>query len=134
MNTKDFFKAARYYDQRKEKLNEQIERLRSRAEGTTPSYKPKVKGGERKSRYDGIPKLLELEQQVDDMDRQFNAVLGEIRAVKDPRQQDVLWLYYIDSWSWKEICTALDLSRTLAWQTHAEALEAIDATKSQHIE
>ena len=71
-----------------------------------------------------------LDREIDEVVRQELAAMGQIDALPDPRQREVLGYRYLNGWDWKEIARRMGYSPDWVKHMHADALRAAEMLRN----
>ena len=126
MTAKEFLRRARSVDRHVDEAQERLERIRERLEsGRRSSITGMPRGGSSDWTLTA-DKLIDLEQVVNARTRELVrwklAAIDAIRAVDDPRQVEVLELYYIDGFTWEQVASMMGLDLRWVYRLHGKAL------------
>ncbi|MBR2502711.1 MAG: DUF1492 domain-containing protein [Oscillospiraceae bacterium] len=96
---------------------------------SSPGFGERVQAGKSNSEEAKVAKLMaEADRRAKDMD---NAILQlekrkkAINALKDGNQKKVLWLRYIEHYSWEDVCLSMSYSRTRVNEIHDAGVNRI---------
>lgn len=113
MNAKEYLRQIRIYDKRIEQKVEEMESLRSIAEGTGIRLDPdKTSSSPNLQKMEeAVVRLCDLEAEVgDDVKRYIdlrNRIINEIHSIGDARYEEVLYLRYVSFMRMEEICCVM---------------------------
>ncbi len=128
MTAKEFLRRARSVDRRVNEAQERVERLRARLEAGRMSSVTGMPRGGRSDWTETADRLIELEQVVNQRTRELVrwklAAIDAIRAVEEPREAEVLELYYIDGLTWEQVAQRMGF-KDVRWvyELHGRALK-----------
>jgi DNA-directed RNA polymerase specialized sigma24 family protein len=129
MTAKEFLRRARNVDRRVDEATERVDRLRAKLEAGRMS---KITGMPRGGSEDWTAtadKLIELEKRVNARIRELvrikHAAMDAIDLVDDSRLREVLELYYIDGYSWKQVSDQMGLDERWVFRLHGKGLQKI---------
>ena len=71
-----------------------------------------------------------LDREIDEVARQELAAMGQIDALADLRQREVLTYRYLNGWKWKEIARRMGYSPDWVKHMHADAIRAAETLKN----
>ena len=129
MTAKEFLRRARNVDRRVDEATERVDRLRAKLEAGRMS---KITGMPRGGSEDWTAtadKLIELEKRVNARIRELVRVkhlaMDAIDRVDEARLREVLELYYIDGFAWKDVAERMKLEERQVFRLHGKALQRI---------
>ena len=129
MTAKEFLRRARSVDRRVDEAQERVERLRARLESGRMSSVTGMPRGGGSDWTETADRLIELEQVVNQRTRELVrwklAAIDAIRAVEEPREAEVLELYYIDGLTWEQVAKRIGLDLRWVYRLHGRALTAV---------
>lgn len=133
MTAKEFLRRARTIDRRVDESVERAERLQARLEaGRMSSITGMPRGGGADWTVTA-DRLIELEQVVNRRTRELVRwkllAIDAIRAVEDPRQAELLELYYIDGYTWEQVAERMGITERWALILHGRALLQVTVPK-----
>lgn len=113
-----------------ESIWERMQKLRSRTEGTTPSYSTQPHGGGTSDKVgDGVAELDKLltqfEREVDVYARLAADVNEAIQMLEDPKLRNLMGLRYLDGLPWDEVADRIGYSVQRCYELHNLALLAM---------
>lgn len=107
----------------------QLEALESEATNVTVNFNPKVQGGTGNGVEQIIFKIIDLKEKIKAETERYIDTLDEIRGtidkVKDPDENLLLTLRYIEFMKWEEIMEKMNFSETQVHRVHRIALKNI---------
>ena len=126
MTAKEFLRRARMVDRRVDELTERLDRIRARLEsGRLSSITGMPRGGSADWTATA-DRLIELEQRVNRQTRELVRwklmAIDAIGAVEEDRLREVLELYYIDGFSWRQVSERMGLDERWVFRLHGRAL------------
>ncbi len=71
-----------------------------------------------------------LDREIDEVARQALAAMGQIDALADPRQREVLRYRYLNGWEWKEIARRMGYSLDWVKHMHSDAIKAAEMLRN----
>ena len=126
MTAKQFLRLARDSDRRIDAATERAERLRTRLEAGRMS---RITGQPRGGAQDWTvtaDTLIELERDVNsrvrEMCRLKRLAQEAIDRIEEPRLREVLELYYLAGYSWKQVSDTMHLDERWVYRLHGRAL------------
>ena len=129
MTAKEFLRRARSVDRRVDEAQERVKRLRARLESGRMSSVTGMPRGGGSDWTETADRLIELEQVVNQRTRELVrwklAAIDAIRAVEEPREAEVLELYYIDGLTWEQVAKRLGLDLRWVYRLHGKALMCV---------
>lgn len=129
MTAKEFLRRARSVDRRVDEAQERVQRLRARLESGRMSSVTGMPRGGGSDWTETADRLIELEQVVNQRTRELVrwklAAIDAIRAVEEPREAEVLELYYIDGFTWEQVAQRMGLDLRWVYRLHGRALTAV---------
>lgn len=112
----------------------QVEDLEAKVTSVTVSFGEKVQSGEKNSTEQVILKIIALKQKINEETDRYIDLLTEIRStidkVKDPDENLLLTLRYIEFMKWEEIMEKMNFSETQVHRVHRNALKNIKFSES----
>lgn len=133
MTAKEFLRRARTIDRRVDEATERVERLRARLEsGRMSSITGMPRGGAGDWTVTA-DRLIEYEREINsrvrEMCRLKRLAQEAIDAIEEPRMREVLELYYIDSFSWRQVAETMGITERWALILHGRALLRVRVPK-----
>lgn len=129
MTAKEFLRRARSVDRRVDEAQERVQRLRARLEAGRMSSVTGMPRGGGSDWTETADKLIELEQVVNQRTRELVrwklAAIDAIRRVEEPREAEVLELYYIDGLTWEQVAQRMALDLRWVYRLHGRALTKV---------
>ena len=129
MTAKEFLRRARSVDRRVDEAQERVERLRARLESGRMSSVTGMPRGGGSNWTETADRLIELEQVVNQRTRELVrwklAAIDAIRGVEEPREAEVLELYYIDALTWEQVAQRMALDLRWVYRLHGRALTKV---------
>ena len=129
MTAKEFLRRARSVDRRVDEAQERVQRLRARLESGRMSSVTGMPRGGGSDWTETADKLIELEQVVNQRTRELVrwklAAIDAIRGVEEPREAEVLELYYIDALTWEQVAQRMALDLRWVYRLHGRALTKV---------
>ena len=129
MTAKEFLRRARDANRRAEKALERLDRLRAKLEAGRMSSASGMPRGGGADWTETADRLIELERstsaQVRELVRWKEAALAAIRAVPDPRQAEVLELYYIGGLTWDQVARQMHTTQRWVMILHGRGLQRV---------
>ena len=129
MTAKEFLRRARDANRRAEKALERLDRLRAKLETGRMSGVSGMPRGGGADWTETADRLIELERstsaQVRELMRWKEAALAAIRAVPDPRQAEVLELYYIGGLTWEQVARQMHTTQRWVMILHGRGLQRV---------
>lgn len=126
MTAKEFLRRARSVDRRVDEAQERVQRLRARLESGRMSSVTGMPRGGGSDWTETADRLIELEQVVNQRTRELVrwklAAIDAIRGVEEPREAEVLELYYIDGYKWSQVAERMSLDERQVFRLHGRAL------------
>ena len=126
MTAKEFLRRARMVDRRVDELTERLDRIRARLEAGRLSSVTGMPRGGSADWTATADRLIELEQRVNRQTRELVrwklAAIDAIDAVEEDRLREVLELYYIDGFSWRQVSERMGLDERWVFRLHGRAL------------
>nr|DAL51010.1 MAG TPA_asm: Protein of unknown function (DUF722) [Caudoviricetes sp.] len=126
---KDYLRRYKAADSEINDLLRQREAIMARLTRVTTSYSGMPGGGGGDIMTDGVAKLIEVEQEINDRIDALIALRREIegciRAVDSSAQRRVLRLRYIEGMTWERVALEMHYERTQVWRLHGRALAAL---------
>jgi len=129
MTAKEFLRRARSVDRRVDEAQERVKRLRARLESGRMSSVTGMPRGGGSDWTETADRLIELEQVVNQRTRELVrwklAAIDAIRAVEEPREAELLELYYIDALTWEQVAQRMALDLRWVYRLHGRALTKV---------
>ena len=129
MTAKEFLRRARSVDRRVDEAQERVQRLRVRLESGRMSSVTGMPRGGGSDWTETADRLIELEQVVNQRTRELVrwklAAIDAIRGVEEPREAEVLELYYIDALTWEQVAHRMALDLRWVYRLHGRALTKV---------
>lgn len=129
MTAKEFLRQARSVDRRVDEAQERVQRLRARLESGRMSSVTGMPRGGGSDWTETADRLIELEQAVNARTRELVrwklAAIDAIRSVEEPREAEVLELYYIDGFTWEQVAHRMALDLRWVYRLHGRALTKV---------
>ena len=129
MTAKEFLRRARSVDRRVDEAQERVDRLRARLESGRMSSVTGMPRGGGSDWTETADRLIEMEQIVNQRTRELVqwklAAIDAIRGVEDPREAEVLELYYIDALTWEQVAQRMALDLRWVYRLHGRALTKV---------
>lgn len=129
MTAKEFLRRARSVDRRVDEAQERVERLRARLESGRMSSVTGMPRGGSSDWTETADRLIELEQVVNQRTRELVrwklAAIDAIKSVEEPREAEVLELYYIDGFTWEQVAHRMALDLRWVYRLHGRALTRV---------
>lgn len=127
---KEFLQQYRLAEMEEQRLENEIERWRSRAEKVTPGYgKAPAGGGDGRSMERTLERLGELAgeltHQWDKMVRLRREIGAAIDTVPDARLRELLRLRYIEGMTWERVAVQMGYSYMQVCRLHGKALTQV---------
>ena len=126
---KDYLRRYKAADSEINDLLRQREAIMARLTRVTTSYSGMPGGGGGDIMTDGVAKLIEVEQEINDRIDALIALRREIegciRTVDSSAQRRVLRLRYIEGMTWERVALEMHYERTQVWRLHGRALAAL---------
>jgi len=126
LTAKEFLRRARSVDRRVDEAQERVKRLRARLESGRMSSVTGMPRGGGSDWTETADRLIELEQVVNQRTRELVrwklAAIDAIRGVEEPREAEVLELYYIDALTWEQVAHRMALDLRWVYRLHGRAL------------
>ena len=133
MTAKEFLRLARGADDRIDRAQERVERLRARLEAGRMSQITGMPRGGGADWTETADKLIELERVVNarirDMCRVKRLAMEAIEAVEEMRYREVLELYYLDGLTWEKVAEQMHYTTRNVTVLHGKALLKIKVPK-----
>ena len=133
MTAKEFLRLARGADRRIDRATERVERLRARLEAGRLSQLTGMPRGGSSDWTETADKLIELEQivnaRVREMCRVKRLAMEAIEAVEEMRYREVLELYYLDGYTWKQVAETMNYTERNVIILHGKALLKVKVPK-----
>ena len=130
MTAKEFLRRARNIDRRVDEATERVERIRARLEAGRMSSVTGMPWGGVQDWTATADRLIELEKDVNarirEMCRLKRLAQEAIDRVEEARLREVLELYYIDGFSWKQVAQRMHLDESWVFRLHGRALQRIE--------
>ena len=116
-------------DRRVDEAQERVERLRARLESGRMSSVTGMPRGGSSDWTETADRLIELEQVVNQRTRELVrwklAAIDAIKSVEEPREAEVLELYYIDGFTWEQVAHRMALDLRWVYRLHGRALTRV---------
>ena len=129
MTAKEFLRRARSVDRRVDEAQERVQRLRARLEAGRMSSVTGMPRGGGSDWTETADRLIELEQVVNQRTRELVrwklAAIDAIRSVEEPREAEVLELYYVDGLKWEDVAQRMGLDVRWVYRLHGRALTKV---------
>ena len=129
MTAKEYLHQAYRLNDKIESNLRQVEALEVKATSVTVNFGEKVQSGERNSTEQTILKIIALKQRINEETDRYIDLLTEIRStidkVKDPDENLLLTLRYIEFMKWEEIMEKMRFSRPQVFRIYNNALKSI---------
>jgi len=129
VTAKEFVRRARSVDRRVDEAQERVERLRARLESGRMSSVTGMPRGGGSDWTETADRLIELEQVVNQRTRELVrwklATIDAIKSVEEPREAEVLELYYIDALTWEQVAQRMALDLRWVYRLHGRALTKV---------
>ncbi len=129
MTAKEFLRRARSVDRRVDEAQERVKRLRARLESGRQSNLNGMPRGGSADWTETADRLIELEQVVNQRTRELVrwklAAIDAIKSVEEPREAEVLELYYIDALTWEQVAHRMALDLRWVYRLHGRALTKV---------
>lgn len=129
MTAKEFLRRARSVDRRVDEAQERVQRLRARLESGRMSAVTGMPRGGSADWTETADRLIELEQVVNQRTRELVrwklAAIDAIRSVEEPREAELLELYYIDALTWEQVAQRMALDLRWVYRLHGRALTKV---------
>lgn len=129
MTAKEFLRRAREVDRRVDEAQERVDKLRAKLESGRMSSVTGMPRGGGADWTETADRLIELERttsaQVRELMRWKEAALDAIRAVPDPRQAEVLELYYISGLTWEQVARQMHTTQRWVMILHGRGLQRV---------
>lgn len=129
MTAKEYLNQAYRLNDKIESNLRQVEALEAKATSATVNFGEKVQSGERNSTEQILLKIIALKQKINEETDRYIDLLTEIRStiekVKDPDENLLLTLRYIEFMKWEEIMEKMNFSETQVHRVHRSALKNI---------
>lgn len=129
MTAKEFLRRARSVDRRVDEAQERVQRLRARLESGRMSSVTGMPRGGGSDWTETADRLIELEQVVNQRTRELVrwklAAIDAIKSVEEPREAEVLELYYIDALTWEQVAHRMALDLRWVYRLHGRALTKV---------
>lgn len=129
MTAKEYLNRAYRLNDKIESNLRQVEALEAKATSATVNFGEKVQSGERNSTEQIILKIIALKQKINEETDRYIDLLTEIRStiekVKDPDENLLLTLRYIEFMKWEEIMEKMRFSRPQVFRIYNNALKSI---------
>lgn len=126
---KEHLKRYRCADNEIDDLLRQKEQIMARLTQVTPKYSGMPGGGDNDAMVDGVERLLEVEQEINERVAAAMGLRREIETCIDGlasnAQRRLLRLRYIEGLSWERIGQLMGYERMQVWRIHGKALESI---------
>ncbi len=126
MTVKEFLRRARDVDRRVDEAQERVDRLRAKLEAGRMSSVTGMPRGGANDWTKTADRLIELEKRVNAQIRELVrwklAAIDAIDAVEEARLREVLELYYIDGFTWKQVVKRMGLNKRWVFRLHEKAL------------
>ncbi len=129
---KEYWNQAQRLRRRIDRKIHEIRVLRQRAEGMNGSGindMPRTVSPDRSKMEDTVFRIMALEQEIQEIQREYDALLAEmearIKAVDDADYRDLLSKRYLEFKSWNMIAAEMFICKRQAYYIHKKALEAI---------
>ena len=133
MTAKEFLRMARSVDRRIDRAKERVKRLQARLEAGQLNQLTGMPRGGASDWTETADKLIELEQIVNARVREMCKVkqlaMEAIEAVKEMRYREVLELYYLDGYTWKQVAEQMHYTERNVTMLHGKALQRIKVPK-----
>ena len=130
MTAKEFLRRARNVDRRVDEATERVDRLRAKLEAGRMSRITGMPRGGSEDWTATADKLIELEKRVNSRIRDLcalkHAAMDAIDRVDEARLREVLELYYIDGFSWKQVAQRMEMDERWVFRLHGKALQRIE--------
>jgi len=134
MNAKEYLSQALWLDKKINSKQEQLETLWAMATKMTTEYiQVKVASGGVSGGHieKTIAKIIDLRESINkDIDKFVDLkieILETIKHVKDPIDQIILEMRYINCKSWDEVAENIGYKRSTVFKTHGKILKEVDA-------
>jgi len=129
LTAKEFLRRVRSVDRRVDEAQERVKRLRARLEAGRMSSVTGMPRGGGSDWTETADRLIELEQVVNQRTRELVrwklAAIDAIRGVEEPREAEVLELYYIDALTWEQVAQRMALDLRWVYRLHGRALTKV---------
>ncbi len=130
MTAKERLKSYREIDLRINSLCDELEHWKSVATKATVENKFGGKGNIPSDKVGlAVAKIIDLEGRINaEVDHLVNLreeIVAMIREIPDYNQREILWLRYINGWTWEKIAESLDFSYQWVCVLHGRGLENI---------
>lgn len=129
MTAKEYLNRAYRLNDKIESNLRQLESLEAKATSVTVNFNPKVQGGTGNGVEQIIFKILALKEKIRAETERYIDTLDEIRStidkVKDPDENLLLTLRYIEFMKWEEIMEKMNFSRPQVFRIYNNALKSI---------
>lgn len=129
MTAKEYLNRAYRLNDKIESNLRQLEALEVKATSVTVNFNPKVQGGTGNGVEQIIFKIIALKEKIRAETERYIDTLDEIRGtidrVKDPDENLLLTLRYIEFMKWEEIMEKMNFSETQVHRVHRIALKNI---------
>ena len=129
MTAKQFLRRVRDIDRRIDTATERAERLRARLEaGRMSRITGQPRGGAQD--WTGTADMLieyerEINSRVREMCRLKRLAQEAIDAIEEARLREVLELYYLSGYSWKQVADTMHLDERWVYRLHGRALQMV---------
>lgn len=129
MTAKEYLNQAYRLNERIKSNLRQVEALEAKATSVTVNFGEKVQSGEKNSTEQVVLKIIALKEQINDETDRYIDLLTEIRrtisGVKNPDENLLLTLRYIEFMKWEEIMEKMNFSRPQVFRIYNNALKSI---------
>lgn len=129
MTAKEYLNQAYRLKDKIKSNQRQVEALEDEATSVTVKFGEKVQSGEKNSTEQIILKIIALKQKINEETDRYIDLLTEIRStiekVKDPDENLLLTLRYIEFMKWEEIMEKMRFSRPQVFRIYNNALKSI---------